>query len=382
MAKRDRASQKNKRPPSGKGVQPQKVKPAERSAVEKVFEVSEARLARLPKTMTKEDFLNQEPGNIYYLKDVVQLLELKKGTLLTPVQRLIKQGEDPYAIMGLKKPFTHWMVNPTIFNRWYALNAFPAQIIPDGTDANSLLQLTGYFYLVDVCKHIPFTSNQIRYHAHRAKNPLKKYGVVKNDIGFLVEMGTFSRWITFIWTEGFNQYGLAPEVPPNVFGDDERTLIQHPTGETAEELFAQEGVMYLKDVCRALKASIPEIKWLSGTINDNGGDSWTQIGVRKAWTHWIVRISVFREWFHRPDTIIVHTVDRSWSTATLLSQTGYFSLREVCTKIPFNHQEVRSQAQQNPNTRIEYGVWKDEDMGRYLVKMEVFSEWLRKVWHE
>ncbi len=78
----------------------------------------------------------------------------------------------------------------------------------------------------------------------------------------------------------------------------------------------------------------------------------------------------------------VRSIPPSWDGNLLLTKKGTFFLRDVCARIPFSPSQLRYQAQNNPSSRKEFGVWKDEELNSYLVDMGTFAPWITAIWNE
>ena len=76
----------------------------------------------------------------------------------------------------------------------------------------------------------------------------------------------------------------------------------------------------------------------------------------------------------------IQIVDKNWDGNTLLHQSGRFYLTDVCEKIPFSTHQIRYQVRRCANPKEEYGVWKDEQYKAYLVDMEKFASWMKRIW--
>jgi len=93
-----------------------------------------------------------------------------------------------------------------------------------------------------------------------------------------------------------------------------------------------------------------------------------------------VRMKKFAPYYRAHRLPKIQTVEKSWDGNTLLSQEGRFYLTDVCEKIPFSTHQIRYQVRRCDNPKEEYGVWKDEQYKAYLVDMEKFSKWMKRIW--
>lgn len=165
-----------------------------------------------------------------------------------------------------------------------------------------------------------------------------------------------------------------------IFQADEMRLRAVKESWSEAQFLAQQGIFYLKDVANKLQIPSSEIKKRAGAIEKKGQSPWNVMGVRKTWTHWIVRMTVFSEYFKTMEPSRIRKVDPLWDGNKTLAQKGRFFLSDVCEKIPFTATQIRYQARHNPRSQIEFGVWKEPKHKSYLVDMETFAKWIRKVW--
>ncbi len=165
-----------------------------------------------------------------------------------------------------------------------------------------------------------------------------------------------------------------------IFESDEMRLCYISPDWSEEDMLGQEGIFYLKDVAGKLNMSSADFKKRASDLEIEGKSPWEVMGIRKAWTQWIVRMKKFADYFKENAFPRVQDVDPAWNGNTLLMQKGQFYLTEVCDKIPFTAHQIRYQVRRNKNARKEFGVWKDPDYKTYIVEMEVFSVWIRQIW--
>ena len=165
-----------------------------------------------------------------------------------------------------------------------------------------------------------------------------------------------------------------------IFEADEMELRSISPEWTAEELLSQEGIFYLKDVVGMLQLSTADFKKKAADLEHAGESPWETMGLRKAWTHWIVRMKKFGEFIGSNAMPNIHEIDPQWDANQLLSQKGQFYLTDVCDRIPFSAHQIRYQVRENNSSRSDFGVWKDEGYKTYIVEMETFSHWIQNVW--
>lgn len=168
-----------------------------------IFKADEFTLSRVNPEWSAQDLLSQDA--IFYLADVARKLRLSSVKVKAHAEGLQARGKNPWEVMGVQKVWAHWMVRMTVFRHYVADHMPPVREPDPSWDGNELLGQTGIFYLVDICAHIPFTPNQIRYQAHRLRASRKEIGVWKDPFlnAFLVDMPVFCKWIKRLWLNGF-----------------------------------------------------------------------------------------------------------------------------------------------------------------------------------
>ena len=80
-----------------------------------------------------------------------------------------------------------------------------------------------------------------------------------------------------------------------VFSSDEMQVLSVNSHWSREELLKQEGIFFLKDIGPKLNISSNQIKTHAAALND----PWQEMGARKLWTHWIVRMIVFSDFYRK-----------------------------------------------------------------------------------
>lgn len=165
-----------------------------------------------------------------------------------------------------------------------------------------------------------------------------------------------------------------------IFEEDELIKVEIPTNATVEWLLEQDGIFFLKDVSKILGFN-SKVKRKVKRLAIEDKNAYTTIGVRKAWNHWIVRMKVFKQFYESNLRSEIRSVPKGINGNELLEMKGIFKLSEVCLKIPFTSHQIRYQAKKLPNSHEVMGVWKDETNNCYLVDMEGFSAYVKKVWN-
>ena len=165
-----------------------------------------------------------------------------------------------------------------------------------------------------------------------------------------------------------------------IFAEDEMTLMKVDKRWSPEELLAKNGIFFLKDVAKLLGLDSLKVIKKVRELEEQDESPWQIMGLRKIWSHWTVRMKVFAPYYEQHLKSKVRAIEEDWDGNVLLKQKGIFLLSEVCELIPFSTYQIRYQAKQNPNSQREYGIWKDKDINRFVVDMEVFAPWLKSLW--
>ena len=167
-----------------------------------------------------------------------------------------------------------------------------------------------------------------------------------------------------------------------LFAEDEMKIPTFNPKWTTDELLGQEGIFFLKDVIKILGMDPGKIKKKAKTLEARGKNTYREMGVRKMWNHWVVRMKVFAPYFREHLIPLTRAIDPEWDGNTLLAQKGRFLLTEVAAMIPFSTHQLRYQAKKIANARQTMGVWKDETMNLFLVDMEKFAPYIEKLWRD
>lgn len=165
-----------------------------------------------------------------------------------------------------------------------------------------------------------------------------------------------------------------------IFAQDEMKLIKVESHWTAESLLAQEGIFFLKDILELLELDGVKVIKHARDMEKDGQNPWEVMGMRKVWNHWAIRMTVFAPYYKEHLKSAVRNVRDHWDANMLLKQEGLFLLTDVCRLLPFTAYQIRYQAKKNPNAKEEYGIWKDDELKRYLVDMGIFSGWIKQLW--
>jgi len=167
-----------------------------------------------------------------------------------------------------------------------------------------------------------------------------------------------------------------------LFESDEMKFVEVKSDWDIDFLLRQEGIFYLKDVCKILDVAPHRIHKRRLDLLQQGKDPWLVMGVRKIFFHWCVRMTVFS--LYCREQIMpsrVAKIPRDWDGNDLIAEgEGIFSLNDVCRIIPMTTHQIRHQAKKLKNPKATMGVWKDPIHKSYLVDVAVFGPWVKRLW--
>lgn len=149
---------------------------------------------------------------------------------------------------------------------------------------------------------------------------------------------------------------------------------------TEEQLLEQDGVFFLKDLESTLDINKIEVIRDYRKSPRIPGEAWTEIGVRKMWTHFIVRMKFFAPYYRKTIRAKAQKVRPEWDANDLLQQDGIFKMVDVAKKLPFSGHQLRHQAKQTRDSREAIGIWKEGK--NYFVDMKKFRDFIRRIWIE
>ena len=167
---------------------------------EKIFEEDAMDLVEVKTIWTAAEILAME--GVFFLKDVVKVLELHVPDLKKRAHALHNSGQNPWRVMGVRKIWNHWLIRMKVFAPYYRAHLKPRVRKLSGTwNSNHLLSEKGVFFLTEVCRYLPFSAHQIRYQAKKRTDPRQTIGVWKDDKlkVFLVDMELFAPWVRTLW---------------------------------------------------------------------------------------------------------------------------------------------------------------------------------------
>ncbi len=167
----------------------------------------------------------------------------------------------------------------------------------------------------------------------------------------------------------------------DIFKDDEEMRFMRVSPEWGQdELLRQEGVFFLKDVVKKLDIKGAQVKIRVKQLIKERKDPWLLMGVRRVLKVWLVKMSRFAPYYQERLKPKIRKVEPEWDANQLLRQKGLFTLVDICRNIPFTTHQLRYQAQKTANAKKKMGIWKDPDLKKFVVDMEIFGPWLANLW--
>ncbi|CAM2007587.1 hypothetical protein [Acanthopleuribacter pedis] len=167
-----------------------------------------------------------------------------------------------------------------------------------------------------------------------------------------------------------------------VFSFDEMDLKKPDPSWTKQQLLSCEGIFYLKDIAPQLELNMVALKRKVKQIQNQGQSAWKTTGIRKIWNHWLVKMTTFAPYYQEHLVSRVSKIDPKWDGNILLQQKGLFVLTDVCKLIPFSSHQLRYQAKRVNNPQTVIGVFKDKELKKFLVDMQIFGPWITQKWRE
>jgi len=168
--------------------------------VKHIFEPIEMELKDVEPDITADELLEQD--GLFLLKPVAKKLGIDAGDLRKKTKAVNAAGRSSWEEIGIRKVLSVWFVRMSRFAPYFREEkSFKIQKVDPSWDGNQLLTKSGLFSLTDVCSKIPFTPHQFRHQVRNDPDARGKYGVWWDpDLRhYLVEMETFSNWITDLW---------------------------------------------------------------------------------------------------------------------------------------------------------------------------------------
>lgn len=119
----------------------------------------------------------------------------------------------------------------------------------------------------------------------------------------------------------------------HIFETDEMIFQDIEGHWTKDQLLGKKCLFFFKGVCDFLQLDSAKVKKIAkekGFLN-----AWKEMGVRKIWSHWIVRMIVFQEYYKKYLIPKYRKIEDGWNANQLLERGGVFLLGEACKILPF-----------------------------------------------
>lgn len=78
-----------------------------------------------------------------------------------------------------------------------------------------------------------------------------------------------------------------------------QTVPNRPPVWSESDLLEQHGIFFLDDVAQVLPVDVRKLKRDARRIKRQGGSPWRELGLRKVFNQWVVRMPVFRDYYGR-----------------------------------------------------------------------------------
>ena len=132
-----------------------------------------------------------------------------------------------------------------------------------------------------------------------------------------------------------------------IFEEDEMVFMKVHHDWTREELLAQNGLFFLKDICGPLEITPARVKNKVTEIRAGEASPWSVMGIRKVWSHWIVRMTVFAPFYRKYFQDRTRAIPREWDGNILLRSGGRVSADR---RLPFHSVHAPSAPLSGPTT--------------------------------
>ena len=148
-------------------------------------------------------------------------------------------------------------------------------------------------------------------------------------------------------------------------------------GWTPAILLSKEGFFTLDDVIEIMEVRTVPLKSDIDKIQRAEGGLFQEMGLYWLDDHWVVRIELFGSYYVNRYLKKIQPVEDHWDRDTLLGKRGIFYLMDVCKLMSLKYKSLRHKAHKNPNSKQEWGIWKDAKAKTYLADMEIFGPWIQ-----
>jgi len=148
----------------------------------------------------RETLLRQQ--GIFFLRDILNILDLEEIHIATIVRGQEKAGRDPWSTVGVRRIWNTWHVQMPAFALYYKRHIQPPYAqVPGEWDANAVIAAAGVYRLADICCLIPYTEHQIKAAIRSFDDPRNESGVWFEHAAdvWLVDLEQFGPWLEQAW---------------------------------------------------------------------------------------------------------------------------------------------------------------------------------------
>jgi len=163
-----------------------------------------------------------------------------------------------------------------------------------------------------------------------------------------------------------------------IFSPSELEIRKPDSSWTCEDILGASGLFYLKDISRKLRINTYIVARFYREQGSANSVFWVKYGIRKIWTHWVVKMEVFANTYEEHLKPEFERIDKYKSKKELLTSNKVFQATDVCRVFSFHRGRLRQILLNKSSDRIDIGVWKSLRHNVYLVDMKKFSDWLTR----
>ena len=164
----------------------------------------------------------------------------------------------------------------------------------------------------------------------------------------------------------------------NIFEPDELNKVSPKGDWTLEKILSTKGIFHFKNITKILGLTNTRLNHEYNVILKNGTDPYREMGVKKVWNKWVIRMLVFAPYYKDHLKKAFDPVPKGWDANTVVRQKlGVYRLIDICNLLPLTYSQVRRQARKMTDPKTEIGIWKDTDEKVMLVDLTIFSPWLK-----
>jgi len=139
---------------------------------------------------------------IFFLRDILDILELEENQIATIVRGQELAGRDPWSTVGVRRIWNRWHVQMPTFALYYQRHIQPPhERVPEGWDANTVIAETGVYRLTSICRLIPYAEHQIKARIRLFDDPRSESGIWFDQYAdvWLVDLKQFGPLLAKAW---------------------------------------------------------------------------------------------------------------------------------------------------------------------------------------